>query len=78
MFVSIPATELCEMENVKSFPTFKLYVGGRFLTKYNQSPNFINMRNFVENAPLENQINPAQVKRDIVYVEASTLRNLKQ
>ncbi|CAG5134235.1 unnamed protein product, partial [Candidula unifasciata] len=52
--------QLCELENIRSFPTFKLFVGGRFLARYNQSPNFINMRNFLENAPLENRIIPAQ------------------
>ncbi|BFZ22764.1 hypothetical protein BsWGS_25803 [Bradybaena similaris] len=56
--------QLCAVEHIQDFPTFKLFVGGKFLTRYNQSPNFINMRNFVENAPLGANVDESRFKNE--------------
>lgn len=57
-------SELCAVEHIQDYPTFKLFVGGKFLTRYNQSPNFINMRNFVENAPLGTHVDEGRFKNE--------------
>lgn len=53
-FASVDCTQepgLCEMEQVENFPTFKLYVGGRFVNNYKSTPNADQMITFVEKAP---------------------------
>jgi len=53
-FGSVDCSEepaLCEMEGVKQFPTFKLYVGGKFINSYNAPANAQDMITFVQNAP---------------------------
>ncbi|CAG5127204.1 unnamed protein product [Candidula unifasciata] len=65
--------QLCALEHVKDYPTFKLFVGGKFLARYNQTPNFTTMRNFVENAPLTNNVDDFRYrneqKTDVKFVQ---------
>lgn len=43
--------ELCKTEGVEAFPTFKLYVGGKYINTFSQPAHAPNMIKFVENAP---------------------------
>ncbi|XP_005094049.1 protein disulfide-isomerase A5 [Aplysia californica] len=54
-FGSVDCTQekgLCELEKVTGYPTFKLYVGGKFLSRFAETPNAQTMIRFVENAPV--------------------------
>ena len=44
-------SDLCTAEEVKGFPTIKLYVKGRFLTEYNGGRTSKELLDFVNNAP---------------------------
>ncbi|GFO20237.1 protein disulfide-isomerase [Plakobranchus ocellatus] len=43
--------DLCMGQLVQKYPTFKLYVGGKFLSTFDEPPHFEAIRQFVENAP---------------------------
>uniref|UniRef100_A0A0B6Z522 Thioredoxin domain-containing protein n=1 Tax=Arion vulgaris TaxID=1028688 RepID=A0A0B6Z522_9EUPU len=56
--------DLCQLENVMTFPTFKFFLEGKFVAKFNQSPNFINIRAFVENTALDTIVDDSHIKND--------------
>ncbi|GFS06922.1 protein disulfide-isomerase A5 [Elysia marginata] len=43
--------DLCMAEQVNKYPSFKLYIGGKFLASYDETPHFNSLREFVANAP---------------------------
>ena len=48
-------SDLCTAEEVKGFPTIKLYVKGRFLTEYNGGRTSKELLDFVNNAPTQKE-----------------------
>ncbi|KAK3757901.1 hypothetical protein RRG08_058817 [Elysia crispata] len=44
-------SELCASEQIWKYPTFKLYIGGKFLASYDETPHYESLRQFVANAP---------------------------
>ena len=49
LFISL--SEVCNTENIEGFPTFKLYIGDKFLAEYNGGRTEKELLNYLTNSP---------------------------